>query len=192
MNNAFQYDSYLLKRQFFALTGKLRLYNRRGELALYVEQKFLRLKEDIRVYADEAKTREVLLIKARTIIDFSAAYDVIDAADGAKVGTLRRKGLKSMVRDTWDVLDENDRPIGTLFEDTIGLALLRRFLLGSLLPQNYDLVVGDNRVADYKQRFNPFVYHMDIDFSMDTGRRLDRRLGTAAAMLLGIIEGRQE
>jgi uncharacterized protein YxjI len=192
MNNAFQYDSYLLKRQFFALTGKLRLYNRRGELVLYVEQKFLRLKEDIRVYADEAKTREVLLIKARTIIDFSAAYDVIDAADGAKVGTLRRKGLKSMVRDTWDVLDENDRPIGTLFEDTIGLALLRRFLLGSLLPQNYDLVVGDNRVADYKQRFNPFVYHMDIDFSMDTGRRLDRRLGTAAAMLLGIIEGRQE
>ena len=114
------------------------------------------------------------------------------AADGTKVGTLRRKGLKSVVRDTWDVLDENDRPIGTLFEDTIGLALLRRFLLGSLLPQNYDMIVGDMRVADYKQRFNPFVYHMDIDFSMDTGHRLDRRLGTAAAMLLAIIEGRQE
>ncbi len=192
MDNAFQYDSYLLKRQFFALTGKLRLYGPRGDLVLFVEQKLLRLKEDIRVYSDEAKTREVLLIKARTIIDFSAAYDVVDAADGSKVGALRRKGLKSMLRDEWDVFDENDRPIGILFEDTIGLALLRRFLLGSLLPQDYDMTVGDIRVADYRQRFNPFVYQMDIDFRMDMGRRLDRRLGAAAAMLLAIIEGRQE
>ncbi len=192
MNEAFQFDSYLLKRQFFALTGKLRLFNPRGELLLYVHQKMLRLKEDIRVYGDEAKTREVLLIKARAVIDFSAAYDVIDAFDGAKVGALRRRGLKSVVRDEWDVLDEHDRPIGRLFEDSIGRALLRRMVLGVLLPQDYDMVIGDTRVADYKQRFNPFVYHMDIDFRMDTGRKLDRRLGTAAAMLLAIIEGKQQ
>jgi uncharacterized protein YxjI len=191
MDPSFHFDSYLLKRQFFALTGKLRLYNPQGMLVLYVEQKLLRLKEDIRVYGDEAKTREILLIKARTIIDFSAAYDVIDPAEGRKVGALRRKGLKSMVRDEWDVLDENDRPIGRLWEDSIGRALLRRMIFGALLPQDYDMAVGDTRVAVYKQRFNPFVYHMDIDFSMDTGGRLDRRLGTAAAMLLAVIEGRQ-
>jgi uncharacterized protein YxjI len=192
MHSAFQHDSYLLKRQVFALAGKLRLFDPRGELALYVEQKLLRLKEDIRVYGDEAKSHEVLLIKARTVIDFAAAYDVIDPADGSKVGVLRRKGLKSVMRDEWDVLDQNDRPVGRLFEDSIGRALLRRMLLGSLLPQDYDMVIGDMRVADYKQRFNPFVYQMDIDFSMDSGRQLDRRLGTAAAMLLAIIEGRQQ
>jgi hypothetical protein len=191
MNEAFQFDRYLLKRQFFALTGKLRLFSPRGDLVLYVEQKMLSLKEDIRVYGDEAKTREVLLIKARTIIDFSAAYDIIDAADGATVGTLRRRGLRSVMRDEWDVLDQHDRPIGRLFEDSIGRALLRRMILGVLLPQDYDMTVGDTRVADYKQRFNPFIYNMDIDFRMDVGARLDRRLGTAAAMLLAIIEGKQ-
>jgi uncharacterized protein YxjI len=191
MNEAFQFDRYLLKRQFFALTGKLRLFSPRGDLVLYVEQKMLSLKEDIRVYGDEAKTREVLLIKARTIIDFSAAYDVIEPADGTTVGTLRRRGLKSVVRDEWEVLDQHDRPIGRLFEDSIGRALLRRMIFGALLPQDYDMTIGDARVADYKQRFNPFVYNMDIDFRMDVGARLDRRLGTAAAMLLAIIEGKQ-
>jgi hypothetical protein len=46
-------------------------------------------------------------------------------------------------------------------------------------------------VADFKQRFNLFSYQLDVDFSMDTTRQLDRRLGVAAAILLAAIEGRQ-
>jgi hypothetical protein len=72
------------------------------------------------------------------------------------------------------------------------LALLRRLLLGSLLPQNYDITVGDTRVADLKQRFNPFRYELDLDFRMDTTNRLDRRLGIAAAILLAAVEGKQK
>ena len=191
MNPAFSWSNYLLKRQVFALTGKLRLYNPNDELVLYVEQKMFRLREDIRVFGDESKTQEFLLIQARNIIDFSAAYDVIEAANGQKVGALRRKGLKSMFRDEWEVLDAADQPIGMLFEDSVGQALLRRFLLGSLLPQNYDLTIGEQRVADLRQKFNLFGYQMILDFSMDTANKLDRRLGIAAGILLAIIEGKQ-
>jgi hypothetical protein len=192
MHPSFQFDQYLLKRQVFALTGKLRFYNSEGVLVLFCEQKMFRLREDIRVFADEQKTQEVLAIKARQIIDFSAAYDVIDSISGEKVGALRRKGLKSILRDEWDVLDANDQPVGSLFEDSMALAMLRRLLLGSLLPQNYDLAINNERVADLKQRFNIFRYELDLDFSMDAGRRLDRRIGLAAATLLAIIEGKQE
>jgi len=191
MNPAFQYDRYSLKRQVFALTGKFRFYNPNGELVLFSEQKMFRLREDIRVYGDEAKAQELLTIKARQIIDFSAAYDVVDSGDGQKVGVLRRKGLRSLLRDEWEVLDANDRLIGMLFEDNMGLAMLRRLVLGSFLPQNYDLTLGDQRVADLKQRFNLFRYELDLDFSMDAARRLDRRLGLAAAILLAAIEGKQ-
>ena len=192
MFNTFQYDQYLLKRQVFALTGKLRFYNPQGDLVLFCEQKMFKLREDIRVYGDEEKTREVLRIKARQIIDFSAAYDVVDSSTGQKVGALRRKGFKSILRDEWEVLDANDQGIGMLFEDSMGLAMARRLLLGSLLPQNYDLTIGTERAADLKQRFNLFRYELDLDFSMDSARRLDRRLGVAAAILLAIIEGRQD
>ncbi len=192
MHNSFQQTQYLLKRQVFALTGKLRFYNTQDQLVLFSEQKMFKLREDIRVYADEQKTQEVLAIKARQIMDFSAAYDVVDSITGEKAGALRRKGLKSILRDEWEVLDANDRPIGLLFEDNMGLAMLRRFVLGALLPQNYDVTINNERVADLKQRFNPFRYEMDIDFSMDTTTKLDRRLGLAAAVLLAVIEGRQE
>lgn len=191
MNPTFSWSNYLLKRQVFALTGKLRFYNPNDELVLYVEQKMFRLREDIRVFGDESKTQELLLIQARNIIDFSAAYDVIEVANGKKVGALRRKGLKSMFRDEWEVLDAADQPIGMLFEDSVGQALLRRFLLGSLLPQNYDITIGDERVADLRQKFNPFAYQMILDFSMDTANKLDRRLGIATGILLAIIEGKQ-
>ena len=188
---AFQFDRYLLKRQVFALTGKFRIYDPNENLLLFSEQKMFRLREDIRVYADEAKTQEVLMIRARQIIDFSAAYDVIESATGRQAGTLRRKGWRSMLRDEWEILDENDQPIGRLFEDSMGRALLRRFLLGTLLPQNYDVSIGMDRVADIRQRFNLFAYRLDLDFSMDAGRKLDRRLGIAAGILLAAIEGKE-
>jgi len=191
MNPIFQYPNYLLKRQAIALTGRFRMYDPMGNLVLFSEQKMFRLREDIRVYSDENKTQEVLSIKARQIIDFSAAYDVVDAAYNQKVGALRRKGLSSILRDEWQVLDVNDNVVGKLFEDSVPLALLRRLLLGSLLPQNYDMTFGETRVADLRQNFNLFRYELNLDFSMDMGRLLDRRIGIAAGILLAAVEGKQ-
>ena len=191
MYSAFNHNNYLLRRQVFALAGKFRVYDPSENLVLFSEQKMFRLREDIRIYSDESKTQEVLTIKARQIIDFSAAYDVMDSTTGEKVGALRRKGWRSMFRDEWEVLDANDQVRGMLFEDSMQLALLRGLLLGSLLPQNYDLTLGETRVADLRQRFNLFRYELDLDFSMDPTRMLDRRLGIAAGILLATVEGKQ-
>lgn len=190
MNPAFQFNQYVLKRQMFALAGKFRFYDPSGKLVLFSEQKMFKLREDIRVFSDETKTQEVLMIKARQIIDFSAAFDVVDSGMGQKIGALRRKGLASLLRDEWEILDTSDNVIGSLFEDSMGLALIRRFL-SNLVPQNYDITMGTERVADLKQNFNPFTYQLNLDFSMDSNKRLDRRLGIAAGILLAAIEGRQ-
>jgi len=189
---AFQFDNYLLKRQVLALTGKFRVYDPNDNLVLFCQQKMFKLKEDIRIYADENKTQELLYIKARQILDFSAAYDVVDSQSDTKVGVLRRRGFRSMLRDEWQVLDAYDQPIGILLEDNMSRALLRRFILGRLLPQSYDLLINDIVVAEMKQRFHLFRYNLDLDFSMDSNRTLDHRLGIAAAILLGTIEGKQE
>lgn len=190
MNPAFEYNQYLLKRQVFALTGKFRVFSPEGSLLLFSEQKMFKLREDIRVYADESKGQEVLMIQARQIVDFSAAYDVVDSASRQKVGALRRKGWASMVRDEWEILDANDVLIGKVFEDSLGLALLRRFL-SNLIPQNYDITVRDAKVGDLRQNFNPFTYQLKLDFSMDVLHVLDRRLGLAVGILLAAVEGKQ-
>ena len=107
----FQHDQYLLKRQVFALTGKFRIYDPMQNLVLFSEQKMFRLREDIRVYADESKSQEVLMIKARQIIDFAAAYDVVETATGQKAGVLRRRGWRSLLRDEWELLDAGGQEV---------------------------------------------------------------------------------
>ncbi len=194
LTSTFQYPEFLLRRQVLALTGTFRLYNPTGDLVAYSRQKMFKLREDIRLWTDESCAQELLHIQARQVIDFSASYDVIDSPTGQRVGMLRRKGWQSLARDTWQVYDAREQYLGDLVEDSLGLAMLRRFLLGSLLPQNYDLLANGSgpRLADYRQRFNPFRYELEIDFREDPAGRLDRRLGIAAALLIATIEGRQD
>ena len=183
-----------LKRQFFKLVGSnFRVFDPSGRLGLFSHQHGFRLKEDIRIYSDESKSHEVLSIRARQIFDFAAAYDVVDTATGQKVGALKRKGWKSILRDEWIVLGPDDAEVATVIEDSALLAFLRRFAT-NLIPQNYDMVLrqGGERVADYKQHFNPFVYWLTMDFTMDPASRLDPRLKVAAGILLAAVEGRQE
>ncbi|MGH8458487.1 MAG: hypothetical protein ACRESV_03975, partial [Nevskiales bacterium] len=153
-------------------------------------QKLFKLKEDIRLYTDESMKQELLTIKARSIIDISAAYDVVDARDQTKVGTLKRKGLKSILQDEWTILDAAEKDIGRIHEDSMALALLRRFLT-NLIPQSYVFEIGGQPVGTAKQHFNPFVLKMDVDMRKDTARKLDRRLAAAAVVLLLAIEGKQ-
>jgi hypothetical protein len=42
-----------------------------------------------------------------------------------------------------------------------------------------------------KQKFNPFVMKINLDYSMDVNGLLDRRLGIAEAILLCAMEGKQ-
>ena len=193
----FAHERYKLRRSVFVVFGgEFKISDGTGVPVLYSLQKAFKLKEDIRIYGDETATAEVLTIRARSIVDFSAAYDVVDATTGEHVGIIKRRGWKSMVRDAWVIHDADDRPVATAIEDAVWRAVLRRIVgifsyLPALLPQRYHVDVDGQTVATMHQNFNPFVYKLNIDFSLDTGRVLDRRLGLALAVLLAAIEGKQ-
>lgn len=191
MDPRFAHDQYLLRRQVLALTGKFRIYAPDGALVAYSEQRMFRLKEDIRLYADEGKTVELLRIQARQIVDFAAAYDVVDSGSGVPLGALRRRGFQSLVQDWWLILDPAGQEVGSVREDELMRALLRRLLLGSLLPQHYVVRLGEEPVGSFQQQFHLFRYDLDLDFRPDPAKRFDRRLGIAAAVLLGTVEGKQ-
>lgn len=191
----FMHTHYLVRKQVLKLFGgTFRIFDPCGSLALIAEMKAFKLKEDIRVYTEETKTNEVLTIKARNILDISATYDVLDSKTEDKLGALRRRGLKSIFKDEWLILDKLDNEIGTIKEDGLGLALLRRLLAECAfnpIPQKFIGEINNTTVFAFKQNFNPFVSKIDLDYSMDLRNLLDRRLGIAAAVLLCGIEGKQ-
>lgn len=157
-----------------------------GELLLLAAQKGFKLKEEIDIFTDQGKTNCIMQIRARQIMDISAAYDVTDAKTGQRIAVFKRKGLKSILRDEWDVCGPNEEPYGQMVEDSMLLAVVRRFL-SNWIPQNYDFNVNGTRVVDLKQNFNPFSYHLNIIME----GQVDPKVAVAGAVLLAAIEGRQ-
>ncbi|ASA20293.1 hypothetical protein [Paenibacillus donghaensis] len=182
---------YTIRKKVISIVGaKLHIYDSSEQLVMFCQMKAFKLKEDIALYTDESMSHELLRIKARSMIDFSATYDVHDSSTGEHIGALRRKGLKSIVQDEWLLLDGNDMEIGSIKEPSMMMALLRRFI--TLIPQQYNVEIGGSHVSTFKQNFNPFVTKIMADFSEDSRGQLDRRLGLAAGILLCSVEGKQQ
>ncbi|QHW30952.1 hypothetical protein GZH47_08865 [Paenibacillus rhizovicinus] len=191
MNPKFTHTQYLVRKQIMSLAGaNIDIFDSSGQPVLFSKMKAFKLKEDIRLFADDSMQDELISIQARSVIDFSATYDVVDSATGERLGSLRRKGMKSMLKDEWAIMDARETEIGLIKEDSALMALLRRFLT-NLIPQKFHVEMGGERVALFKQDLNPFVGKLNLDFGLDTDNRLDRRLGLAAAVLLVVIERQQ-
>jgi len=174
-----------------------------GQLVGFIKMKAFKLKEDIRLFVDSSMSQELLTIKARQIIDFGATYDVYDPPSGAKMFSLRRKGLRSsFVRDKWIILDPQENEYG-YYEEAGPLALLRRYtgwipIFGGLvelifffLTIDYELYVTTSGqpqlAATMTRRKNPFVIKYETDAS--SGEiNIDNRVIVAAATMLTIIE----
>jgi len=185
----FDLDDYMIRRKVLKVFGgSFHVYSG-DKIVGFSAQKAFKLKEDIRVFGDESKQEEILSIQARQVIDFAAAYDILDPRAGIKLGAARRKGMSSILRDSWEILDADDQPIGKLVEDSAGMALIRRFL-SNLVPQTFHLSVpGSSAPVVFKQHFNPFVYKLNV--TIPRGCPLDRRLIFGSAVLICAIEGRQ-
>lgn len=182
----------MVRRTIFKIFGgSYHIYDPQGNLVFFSELKAFKLKEDIGVFGDKSKQERILSIKARKMLDISATYDVVDNTTGEKVGALRRSGLKAIFRDEWLILDNNDREVGKIVEDSLFLALLRRFL-SNLIPQKFQVTINSRPVAVFKQNFNPFVLKLNLDFSQDMQNLFDRRLAIASSVLITGIEGRQQ
>jgi hypothetical protein len=86
-----------------------------GNLIAYARQKILALKEAVTVFADEEKTRPLFAIKADRIIDWSARYN-FTSTQGANLGAVKRRGMRSLWKATYDILD-GDNPVMTIQEE---------------------------------------------------------------------------
>lgn len=193
MSNLYEADSYMVRQKVLKLLGEeFHIYSDDSmqQLIGYSKQKALKLKEDIRVYSDEQKSTELICIKARSIIDFGAGYDITDSQTGEAICGFKREGLKSLFKDSWKVMDSSGNQIGTLGEDSGILALVRRFVpfASLLIPQEFVLSTGTGSIV-FTQKMNPLIHKMFVTNIQSSG--LDPRIVLAATMLLIAIEGRQ-
>ncbi len=187
----FQQDSFVARQKIFTLAPKFIFFDQEGKVLAFLRKKVFSWKDDIRVFTDETQSFELLRIKGRQIIDFGASFDVTDSIAGQKVGTLKRRGWKSILRAEWDILDANEMEMGKIREDSAFLAVVRR-LVGQLIPQGYTFELHGRTVGKAQRTWNIFIPAMRVDFTDDPGKSLDRRLIVAAIVLLMTVERMEE
>jgi uncharacterized protein YxjI len=200
--NARPGEQYTIRRKFFKLFGaSFRVYSPDGRVVAYCKQKAFKLKEDIRLYTDETASEELLVIKARSVIDFGATYDVA-LPTGQVLGSLRRAGLAStFMRDSWMVFDNEGRQIAALAEEGSFMPILRRYVdaVSIFSPQTFSLnrvanAAGDGaaggQIATFRTHFNLISYRLSIAIKADDPE-LDDLMILAVGCLIAAIEGRQ-
>lgn len=96
--------------KLLAIASQIYIRDANGQLLGYVKQKLFKLKEDINVFADEGQTELLYNIKADRVLDFSAGYN-FTSADGQRIGSLKRRGMRSIFKAHYEVYDANDRQV---------------------------------------------------------------------------------
>ncbi|MCC7390543.1 MAG: hypothetical protein IT431_17460 [Phycisphaerales bacterium] len=187
-------EQYTVRRKVFQIFGaSFHVYDDAGNVVAFCRQKALKLREDIRLYTDESMSTELLTMKTRSILDFGATYDVA-LPSGELIGSLRRKGLRSFIRDSWMIFSPSGTQLATLTEDSSMLAVLRRLheAFAILSPQKFEVASQDGlHIATLRTHINPFVYRMGVAIHADHAE-MDELLVLAAACLIAAIEGRQQ
>ena len=90
-----------------ALSPQLAVTDAGGNLVYYVKQKVFKLKEEVTVFADREQTQPLYKINADRVIDFSARYHFSDTAGNA-LGSVKRQGMKSLWKASYDILDDEE------------------------------------------------------------------------------------
>jgi uncharacterized protein YxjI len=199
-----QHDRFYISQRFTAMVNRYEVSTlgpdgkSAGEPVCFIEQKRMKLKEDLRAFMDDSKTTEVFRIKAQQVWDPRAKYDVTDP-NAQLIGQLQKVFGKSLLRSTWRIYDAAGNEIAWAQERSLLVALIRRFVglipfIGEfleLLPIPYhfdyyrreDRIGGLERILGVRDRYR-------LDVSGDTERALDRRLVIALAVGLDALQAR--
>ena len=200
-----QHDVFVLRQKIKLVINQYEFFlpaedgSTPGEPICFVEQKRFKFKEDIRFYLDEAKTTELLRIKARQRFDPRATYDITDEA-GTKIGEIQKVFGASLLRSTYALFDAQGNEVATASEKSLVVALLRRAVgfipyVGDFadwlpIPYHFDFKRGDTVLGTHARQAWKFRDTYTIDMSGDPQRTLDRRLVLAIAVGMDALQAR--
>jgi hypothetical protein len=95
---------------------RVRVTDAAGRQVAFVRKEKFKLKEDVRVYADEDQRGLLFRIKADRVVDFGASYS-ISGPDGRHLGAVRQQSMGSLWKSSYVVSDPLGAGIALIHEE---------------------------------------------------------------------------
>jgi uncharacterized protein YxjI len=195
-------NRFLIQQIFKPLANEYRISvpapgsTEEGRPILYVKQKKLKIREDIRFRTSENDDApHVFMIKARTVFEFRGRHDVLDA-EGNQIGLLEKVFGLSLLRSHWRIKDPEGNELFEAHEASWAIALIRRVAdfgpdwlsLLAWLPFNFVLKRGGEQVGTYRRVLGKLRERYVLE--LEPGFDADRRLVIAFAVALDALQDR--
>ena len=195
-------NRFLIQQVFKPLANEYRISapalgsSEEGEPLLFVKQKKMKIKEDIRFRLSPDDDAHLFMIKSKSVFEFRGRHEVLDA-EGQVIGMLEKDFTRSLLRSHWHVRDTAGNDLLEAHEASWIVALVRRIAdigvdwlsLLAWLPFNFVLRRGDQQVGSYKRLLGKFRDRYLLELGPDVGD-VDRRLIVAFAVGLDALQDR--
>jgi uncharacterized protein YxjI len=195
-------DRFLVQQVFKPVANEYRISipepgsTEEGEPLLYVKQKRLKIKEDIRFRLSPDDGRHLFMIKSKTVFEFRGRHEVLDELD-QPIGLLEKVFGLSLLRSHWRVRDKDGTELLEAHEASWIVALVRRFAdfgpdwlsLLTWLPFNFVLKRNGEEIGTYKRVLGKLRDRYVLELT-PRAEGIDRRLILAFAVALDALQDR--
>lgn len=200
-------SEFLLRQRVTVMVNRYEVYapvspgtgsKEEGDLLVFVEQKRMKLKEEINFFGDREKTQPLLSVKAEKVFDPRGTYQLLDPS-GAVIARFKKNFGQSFARSTWHLQDAAGNETGMAQERNLFAALFRRYItlvpyIGELLgimpiAYNFDFFATDGTRQAVLERLWSIRDRYRLTVT-DAGRDLDRRLLVAIAICMDALQSR--
>lgn len=184
-----------LSFKIIAIAPQIKVTDASGQTVMYVRQKALALREDVRIFADEQQQRQLLQLNADRIVDWSANYR-IRTADGEDLGNVKRKGMRSLWKATYEVTQADGQPAAVIHEENAWVKVLDQLVgelpvVGMILPMFVNpayVVERDGQILLRMKKEPAFLEgKFTIEKRGDSGER-EESLLLASLLMMTLLE----
>jgi uncharacterized protein YxjI len=167
-----------------------------GAPILFVKQKKLSFREDIRFRLSPDDEGHLFMIKSKSVFEFRGRHEVLDS-EGNVIGLLEKDFTRSLLRSHWRVRDVSGTELLETHESSWTIALLRRVVgllpewlapLG-LIPFNFVLRREGREVGTYRRVLGKLRDRYVLEVTPEVAD-VDRRLLVAFAVGLDALQDR--
>lgn len=198
---------FIIEQKITAFANKYSVFaanpdGSKGQLLAFVQQKRLAFKERVDFYSDASKSQPIFSLRAEKVMDVHGRY-LVEDTDGKLVGSFRKKFGSSLFNSTWNILDDSGEPAIVVRENSMLLAIFRRFIglvpiigavgeiVALLLRYHFVFKRSDNGEAIGKYQKTTLIRdHYQLSMTDEAYESQDWRVLAAMAVALDALQSR--